>query len=1431
MHSFITQFRELETALMKEPAVLDCAVRMRTRESGGAEIIAYIVPGGEFSEQDVRANLRSAFPGLAPPDSYVLLAALPFSSDGTVDEEALARFELVDDEIAKDWERELLSMPEVLQAAVVIESQAPKPKPLHISDLLPNKEALGAPRTKPASSSISEANARSSSAKRKLAISHGEPLRCPEQVPLTLHKALERAAQTKPPRSITYVQADGSEITHSYQDLLKDSEHILGGLRTLGLRPGDKVILQLDRNQDFIPAFWGCVLGGFIPAPISIAPSYVELNSTLHKLHNSWEMLEHPVILARHGLADSVRNAGELLGLENFRVETVETLRRSAAHHDWQQSQSDDVCLILLTSGSTGSPKGVLQSHRSLMHRSAGTAQLTHFDATDVLINWFPFDHVGGIVMSHLMAVFSCASQIHVPTEVILQEPLKWLDLIEQYRATVTWAPNFAFGLINEHEKQLHLRRWDLSCMRFILNGGEAIVPRTARRFLQLLSKHGLRPDAMHPAWGMSETCSGVAFSDLCSLDTVHDEDSFVEVGAPIPGASFRIADERDQTLEEGQIGRLQVTGVPVTTGYYKNPDLNRESFSHDGWFNTGDLAMLNNGRLTITGRFKDVIIVNGANFFSHELESVVEEVPGVDVSYTAAFAVRLPNDNTDRLCIMFHPLDSDWAQQLALVQRIREALVKKAGVNPAFVIPVERGEIPKTAIGKIQRSALRGRFEAGEFDSIAKRIDVDTESSCTLPNWFFRKTWTIQQARVIDAKALEGCYMVFADTGGLADNLRHEIGDRAVTWVEVLPGKEFARIDRLHYRLNPAERSDYGLLFTALAQDQVSVDRVVHLWTYGADSIKCASSSEVAVEQHVGLYSVLHLVQALDAAHPGHSVRFFVTSSQAQATCEQDRVCCEKATLLGLLKTVSLEMPWLECRHVDLEGNSAQTDAQSLSQELAILKNRMEVAYRGKLRLQAALSQVDMLAQPLRPLPIAESGLYLITGGLGGIGTNLSEYLSRQFKAKLILVGRTVLPDEHSSTEAADQNSIFARRVRNYRRLESSSADFIYRSADICDPDRLREVVSEGEQRWKQPLAGIFHLAGEGNLERHWKEMDRHWVRVESIGVFERMFRPKMRGTQTLFNLIHNRPEVLFVAFSSVLSLFGGATSSAYSAASSFLDSYCEARRNTSHPNTYCFNWTAWDDVGMSEAGPASVAEAFRNIGYTLMSVSQALDSMIAGLARQQHQLAIGLDSTSPYIRRHTARRPSPLRALSGYYTLRGGAGLTLKADRVEVRDRFGTRTHCHFVNVPAAAWADVKNRSEAGNAETARERIQPRTETEQQILRIWREVLAVSNVSMGDKFFELGGDSLLALRVANRLRETLNVSVSLRDIFEMPTIAEFAGAIAERESESRSLEPQAVASSASSSDDGILAMVSELPNDQVDALLKQMSPDSLNS
>src|SRR5262249_10158631 len=153
---------------------------------------------------------------------------------------------------------------------------------------------------------------------------------------------------------------------------------------------------------------------------------------------------------------------------------------------------------------------------------------------------------------------------------------------------------------------------------------------------------------------------------------STRDDDPFVEVGSPLPGVSLRIVDAQNSIVDEGTVGSLQITGVPVTSGYYKNPELNREGFTGEGGFKTGELGFIRQCRVSVTGRERDVVIINGANYYSHEIEAVVEEVAGVEVSYTAACAVRGPGVGTDQLAIFFHPTSSDETHLVELVREVR---------------------------------------------------------------------------------------------------------------------------------------------------------------------------------------------------------------------------------------------------------------------------------------------------------------------------------------------------------------------------------------------------------------------------------------------------------------------------------------------------------------------------------------------------------------------------------------------------------------------------------------------------------------------------------------------------------------------------------------------------------------------------------------
>ncbi|MCO4850729.1 non-ribosomal peptide synthetase [Bacillus vallismortis] len=550
-------------------------------------------------------------------------------------------------------------------------------------------------------------------------VSNGEPLHLSKEQPTTIPEVLYRtAAELGDTKGIIYLQQDGTEVYQSYGRLWNDALRIVKGLRQSGLKAKQNVILQLGDNSQLLPAFWGCVLAGVVPAPLAVPSTYAESSSGAQKLKDAWRLLDNPAVITDRDMQQEMLDWASEQGLEGFRAMTVENLLSAEAETDWHQSSPEDLALLLLTSGSTGTPKAVMLNHRNIMSMVKGIIQMQGFTREDITFNWMPFDHVGGIGMLHLRDVYLGCQEINVSSETILMEPLKWLDWIDHYRASVTWAPNFAFGLVTDFAEEMKNRKWDLSSMRYMLNGGEAMVAKVGRRMLELLEPYGLPADAIRPAWGMSETSSGVIFSHEFTRAATSDDDHFVEIGSPIPGFSMRIVNDQNDLVEEGEIGRFQVSGLSVTSGYYRRPDLNESVFTEDGWFETGDLGYLRNGRLTITGRTKDAIIINGINYYSHAIESAVEELPEIETSYTAACAVRVNQNSTDQLAIFFVTSANMNDEQMSqLLRNIQSHVSQAIGVTPEYLLPVQKEEIPKTAIGKIQRTQLKTLFENGDFD------------------------------------------------------------------------------------------------------------------------------------------------------------------------------------------------------------------------------------------------------------------------------------------------------------------------------------------------------------------------------------------------------------------------------------------------------------------------------------------------------------------------------------------------------------------------------------------------------------------------------------------------------------------------------------------------------------------------------------------
>ncbi|MFN6530352.1 SDR family NAD(P)-dependent oxidoreductase [Nostoc sp. ChiSLP03a] len=1379
-NKFLT-YREVEVAIESSLAVDDCIVIERQTENSKQDLIAYVVPSGLFVPEQLLSYLQTILSSELIPKVIVPVSTLPLTSSGQIDETVLNHLEVRDTNLIQQWSEQIQLVPEVKQVAVVVQEHLKQQRSLRLSDLLSDWKTLTGEENKTlVTPQFSRSTINQDFANNRLAVSHGKELKQEENAPKLLGEALQKTAIQFPEKELVYIQTDGYEIIQSYKDLLLDAQKILAGLRKLGLKPLDKVIFQIDLSQDFIPAFWGCILGGFIPVPVSIAPAYEQINSAVNKLHNAWQMLEQPIVLTSSKLVQSLRELPALLNIENFQVETVDNLRQNQPDRNIYQSDQDDLALLLLTSGSTGFPKGVMLTHHNLLSMTAGTAQMNNFSSDEIVLNWMPLEHVGAIVFLGLMAVDLGCKQIHASTEYILQNPIRWLELIQRHQASISWAPNFAFSLLNERANEINQQSWDLSSMRFLVNAGEQIVPKTARSFLKLLQRHGLPPNAIHPAFGMSETCSGITWSDGFSLESSSDDMSFVELGPPIPGASIRITDDNNQIVPEGAIGRFQVQGLSMTSGYYQNPERNREAFTEDGWFNTGDIGYIKSGRIVLTGRDKDDIIINGINYYSHEIEAVVEEVEGVEISYTAGCAVRLSGNNADQLAIFFSSAVSEPTLVKELLKKIRGAVVKKIGVNPNYIIPVKKEVIPKTAIGKIQRSQLSKRFEAGEFDSIIQQLGINLDNPNLLPDWFYRRIWR-QKLPVSQRSAINGNFLVFLDQLGLGESLGAELQKLRQPWVGIEAGVDFKQLSNNRYQIAPNNPEDYQRLLSALKANNFQIDKIIHLWTYDSCINEISSLESLEQTQKYGVYSLLSLVKALANIQKfQHPIELLVASNYTQFTSPADEIAYEKSPLLGLLKVISQEIPGLTSRHLDLTVDETAVNAERILQELHILSGESEVAYRHGQRWIPRLEKVDFSSTQKQDFAFQLGGMYLISGSLGGVGVEIAKYLLKYYKARLLLVGRTELPERSAWHNYTEQSNAISQKIAAYQELEKLGGEIIYEAVDVCDLPALQGVIEQAKSSWGCQLDGVLHLAG--------SYQERSLI-AENHNSWSAALRSKVGGAWVLNQLLLDNPQAVFISFSSVSSFLGGATVGTFVAANQFLESFAHYQR-TQGRKSYCFSWSLWDGLGISSDSQRS--KLAQKAGYYAMSARQGLYSLLVGLHHNQVQLLVGLDGSNRYIRSYVEDTYS-IEKLTAYFTA-SNSSVGEQLSKLVVCDRYGTPSTCNFVQLQQMPLTktgiiDLEKLTRGELHQKANDQAQPVSDIERQVAQIWQEVLGLEEIGIHENFFELGGHSLLLVQAQSKLQEFFQIPVSIVDMFKYPSISNLANFLSQGQTESPSV------------------------------------------
>ncbi len=547
-------------------------------------------------------------------------------------------------------------------------------------------------------------------------------------------------------RRIHYLDGQDDRRSVTFGGLRSAALGVLFHLQAFGAQPGDRVILHTSSTEQFLDGFWACLLGGLVPVPVAVGIS----DDHRLKLLQVFSTLGKPLVYTEEGQRSRLQDYGRASGTaaqvdavnkRSLFVEQVTDISRPGREHP---VTPDDLAFIQFSSGSTSTPKGVLLTHRNLLTNIRAMIEGARFTDQDISLSWMPLTHDMGLIGLHLCMLTANIEHTIMDTRLFSRRPLLWLEEASRLRATVLCSPNFGYKHFLKVYDSKGLNGLDLSAVRLLINGAEPISIPLCERFMQRMQRFGLAPTAMYPVYGLAEASLAVTLprpghayrsvlverASLAVGSTVALAESgtasgleLMTLGKPIRDCELRVAGDDDQPLAAGTVGHLQIRGGNVTSGYVGLP-ADQQPLTADGWLRTGDLGFLTvpEGDLVVTGRQKEIIFVNGQNYYPNDLEAIAEKYAGVELGKMAAAGSRKAGGDDEEL-LLFLLSRGSAADFLPVASQLRRQITEHTGLNVAHVIPVRT--LPKTTSGKLQRGKLAQAYADGEYDAVLAELDA----------------------------------------------------------------------------------------------------------------------------------------------------------------------------------------------------------------------------------------------------------------------------------------------------------------------------------------------------------------------------------------------------------------------------------------------------------------------------------------------------------------------------------------------------------------------------------------------------------------------------------------------------------------------------------------------------------------------------------